>query len=215
MTSQKISSTSNVNERKQVVFKALAYGHLDLLEEDDVQLISREELKVSLAKGGRAAKYFWELFEETTEDDVRLGVLARDFEDPTRRLFYSDPEVFEHYLLTRSLPILTFEDQSLIVMLTELPEQLLDFFPETFWSKLVGVMDTKNLYIFRMTARYYYTKESYSLSSRPLDGYFARFQVLSLRLQRGNTFVAASTKETALAYRRPWEGITNINMMFS
>ena len=130
-------SRRNFDARKDVLFKALAYGHLDYLEEQDIQIISRDRLKASLA-GRRAEEYFLELLEETSDDDLHLGVLSRNLENPIRRLFYSDPEVFEHYLFTHSLPLLTFEQQSLIVVITELPEHLLDLFSGNFWQELVG-----------------------------------------------------------------------------
>ena len=129
----------------------MAYGHLDLLDENDVEVISRGELKARLAERP-VENYFWSLLEETTDDDVILGILPTQFEDPSRRLFYSDPEVFEHYLITHSLPLLTFEDQSVIVMLTELPEHVIDLLTEDFWSKLVSPFDVTSSYQSRMIA---------------------------------------------------------------
>ena len=91
----------------------------------------------SALAGRRAEGYFWELIEATIDSDVRIGLLPRGFEDPSRRLFYSDPEIFEYYLTTHSMPLLTFEDQARFVILTELPDRLLDLYPDTFWLKLV------------------------------------------------------------------------------
>ena len=134
--SPKIIASLNFEAKQQVLFKALAYGHLNCLAEEDIEIISRERLRSALA-GRRAEGYFWELIEETSDYNVLFGILSRDFEDPSRRLFYSDPEVFEYYLNTHSMSLLTFEDQARIVILTKLPDRLLDLFPETFWHNLV------------------------------------------------------------------------------
>ena len=91
----------------------------------------------SALAGRRAEGYFWEMIEATIDSDVRIGLLPRGFEDPSRRLFYSDPEIFEYYLTTHSMLLLTFEDQARFVILTELPDRLLDLYPDTFWLKLV------------------------------------------------------------------------------
>jgi hypothetical protein len=123
------------SEREEFMFKALAFGHLNLHFGEDVEFISREEFK-SVFREQRAERWMIELLEADKEVTfARLPVEGPP--NPFQRLFFSDLVVFGHYVKTQSLPLLNMEQHAQLALITRLPDNLLSFEPEQFWEKWV------------------------------------------------------------------------------
>ena len=127
-----------VLQRSSFLRTVLTYGHLDLLEPQNLRFISRDELINSLNTEKIPEQWLAQIAANTTDEEVKVAVL----EDPIpemcyQRLFFSEPEVFQRHLDNEELPLLTMERQMRVVLITDLPEDLLELKPTNFWKHWV------------------------------------------------------------------------------
>jgi len=127
--------------REDFLRKTLAYGHLDLLNGSDMQIISRTDFLGLLGNGKQAEQWLADLLAECDEDEVKYAILNPCAgQNNFQRLFFSEAVVFQRYLNNEALPLLTLEDQVKTVLITELPQNLLELKPTRFWEYWVRIL---------------------------------------------------------------------------
>jgi hypothetical protein len=73
---------------------------------------------------------------QTSDEEILLMSLpGNSINDAFRRLFFSEPKIFQLYCETQSLPILNIQDNARIAIVTRLPRNLLDLEPKNFWKE--------------------------------------------------------------------------------
>ena len=149
-------------DRTSFLSRGLAYGHWDLLQPDDIKFIPRDELVSVLKRDKPSEQWLAELLKDVTDAEAKVAVLTDPIlETSYQRIFYSEPTIFQHYLqlqLKDQLPMLTLESQMRYVLVTSLPEDLLELKPSRFWK--FWVIDIHTLLTpFRMTAVWLWMEE--------------------------------------------------------
>ena len=114
--------------------KALAYGHLNVLDSDQLQFVSHAEFCASLRPEVPAEQWLQELISESTDDEVKIAITPPEpsLDHCYGRLFYSSPIAFQNFLGGGEIPILTMERQFRTFLITDLPESLLELLPRRF-----------------------------------------------------------------------------------
>ena len=119
--------------------KVLAYGHLDVLDPEQLKFLSREEFCASMRADNPAEQWLAEILMDSTDKEVKVATMTEPLlEQCYQRLFYSEPSVFQQYLGGKEIPILTMTCQLQTVMITDLPEDLLELKPRRFWKYWVS-----------------------------------------------------------------------------
>jgi len=114
----------------------LTYGHWDLLAPETFHLVPLKEFIKSLDTIKTAEQWLADILSDCSDEDVKIGVL----DDPLMQnhfhtLFFSEPDVFQRYTIeTEKLPLLSLEEQMRTVLITSLPEDLLELTPRRFWK---------------------------------------------------------------------------------
>jgi len=125
-------------DRSSFLQKALAYGHWDLLQQSDMQFMPRAEFINSLRKEKQPEQWLATLLTASDEADVKIAVLnPSSLYNSFQTLFFSELDVFQRYIDGEELPLLTLESQMRTVLLTKLPENLLQLKPSLFWENWV------------------------------------------------------------------------------
>ena len=124
----------------------LTYGHWDFLSPDAFRLLPLKEFIVKLDTCKAAEHWLANLLSECSEEDVKIGILEDSLmQNHYHTLFFSEPDVFHRYTIEmEDLPVLTLENQMRTVLITSLPESLLELTPRRFWRYWVGPLLRKS-----------------------------------------------------------------------
>ena len=133
----------NPDERHAFLREIFMYGHLELLTVQDIQFLSRNELERRLRTNKVTEQFFGQLLAQIPDAHIKFGMLSESYQKTrNRRLFFSEPRVFQAYLGVKDLPLLTSDDQGRILLMTSLPEQLLQLEHSRFWEQWVKFCET-------------------------------------------------------------------------
>jgi hypothetical protein len=114
----------------------VAYGHLDLLELEDMEIVTRAEFIRSL--GGQTGPEQWlvDILKSATDSEVTIGVVNPSILlESFQTLFFSEPEVFQRYLDGDEIPFsMAIERQMRTVLITDIGNSLLELKPNRFFK---------------------------------------------------------------------------------
>lgn len=115
-----------------------ACGHLDLFVKEEVEFTSREEL-FSLSSGDPIQVRFQELLNGFSAEEIRVAFL-RDRVAGTRKLFYIEDLLFQHYIDTGQTAFMKLDYQAQVQLVTPLPSTLSEIVSggEEFWEGWVS-----------------------------------------------------------------------------
>lgn len=123
------------SDKEEFLFKALAFGHLNLYFEEELESMSLEEV-YSILGDQKAGKWMRKLLK--AQPPIQVMRFPKDRRgDRLQRLFFSEPLLFQHYCQTQNLPLANIEDNAGVALVTSLPDKLLELEPEKFWEKWV------------------------------------------------------------------------------
>jgi hypothetical protein len=126
-------------QRRSVLRKILGYGHWDLLQNHDFHVIARDEFIFSLRQDHLPELWLQKTLDEERYQNCKIAVLnASVMERSYQHLFFSEPDVFQRYIEKGQVPLLSLERQMQVVLITDLPENLLDLQPRRFWDYWVS-----------------------------------------------------------------------------